>query len=63
MFVQVAVAVVEPRGQYDTFFICPDGATCMAGTVFCEAFLAVYLRVKRFSLSGAFAAQVMVPLP
>ena len=35
----------------------------MVSTVFCEARLAICLRVKLFSVSGAIAAYVTAPLP
>ena len=41
MFVEVTVVLVKPRRQYHNFQICPDGATWMASTVFCEACLAM----------------------
>ena len=49
MFVEISVAFVEPRGQYHNYYICPDGAAWMDCTVFCEARLAIYLRMKLFS--------------
>ena len=35
----------------------------MVSTVFCEACLAIYLRVKLVSVSGAITAHVTAPLP
>ena len=40
MFVEVSVVFVEQREQHHNFSICPDGASWMATTVFCEACLA-----------------------
>ena len=41
----------------------PDGVTWMASTVFCEAGLTIYMRVKLFSVSGAIAAQSSCAVP
>ena len=53
MFVEVAEAFNEPRGQYHNLSIC---------TVVSEACRETYLRVKLFSVAGAIAIHGTVPL-